>query len=157
LRVGRRAGYGGSVAQTSRRGGLTRDSRRGVPGGCRRGPGRVVVLVPQARRPRLRRRAEAGIGRTQRGHRPRAPQPEALSRLTLSRSPMRRALLLALPLLSLLCGCKALWRDREAIEYRPGTPPTTVVADRDATYRLCADEPDPGRPSVDVTKGERVG
>jgi hypothetical protein len=69
----------------------------------------------------------------------------------------RRILTLLLPLLSLVCGCMGLRRDREAVEYRPGTPPTTVVAERDATYRLCADEPDPGRPWVDVTKGERVG
>jgi hypothetical protein len=70
---------------------------------------------------------------------------------------MKHTLLLVLSLLSLVGGCKALSRDREAVEYRPGTLPTTVVADRDATYKLCADEPDPGRPVVDVTKGERVG
>jgi hypothetical protein len=69
---------------------------------------------------------------------------------------MPRAAWLVL-LLPIAFGCKSLWRETEAVGYQPGTLPTTVVADRDATYRLCADEPDVGRPTVDVTKGERVG
>jgi hypothetical protein len=70
---------------------------------------------------------------------------------------MRGGVLLVVLSANLTCGCKALWRDREAVEYRPGTPPTAVLAERDATYRLCAHEPDETRPQVDVTKGERVG
>jgi uncharacterized protein YceK len=68
-----------------------------------------------------------------------------------------RTVLLALLILALLSGCRSLRDDREAVEYHPGRPATTVVADRDATYRLCAHVPDPGRPTVEVTNGEVVG
>jgi hypothetical protein len=69
----------------------------------------------------------------------------------------RLAALVALPLLTLLTGCKALTRDAESVEYRPGTAPTTVIADRDAEYRLYAPEKLEWRLPVDVAKGERVG
>jgi hypothetical protein len=69
----------------------------------------------------------------------------------------RRAVTILLPLLILLCGCKALSRDREAVEYRPGPTLSTTVADCDAEYSLNAPEKHQTRFPVDVAKGERVG
>ena len=69
--------------------------------------------------------------------------------------------MLLLPLLALLGGCKALTRDAEAVAYRPGTPPTTVVAERDATYTLDARNPNTntkyGWDTIDLRKGATVG
>jgi hypothetical protein len=72
---------------------------------------------------------------------------------------MRRAVLLALPLLALLGGCRALVRDAVAVEYHPGATPTTTVATCDATYTLYAPEPTPlvGYAEWDVTEGTTVG
>jgi hypothetical protein len=70
---------------------------------------------------------------------------------------MFHRLILLFVLLSLLSGCRALVRDAEMVEYRPGAPPTTVVADCDAEYRLFAPEKHETRMPVDVAKGEAVG
>ncbi len=70
----------------------------------------------------------------------------------------RRVVLLVLPLLSLMSGCKALVRDAEVVEYRSGTLPITTAAKCDATYTL--EVPENKRTSynpVDVAKGETVG
>jgi hypothetical protein len=69
----------------------------------------------------------------------------------------RRAVALLLPLLCLACGCKALVRDAETVEYRPGPTLSTTVASCDAEYTLSAPEKRETRLSVDVAKGERVG
>jgi hypothetical protein len=65
--------------------------------------------------------------------------------------------LLALPLLHLVGGCHSLARDIVAIEYQPGTAPTTIAAKCDAVYRLSAPEKREGRPGYQVAKGETVG
>ena len=71
---------------------------------------------------------------------------------------MNRAVLLALPLLSVACGCKALVRDAETVEYRRGAIPRSTAAKCDATYTL--EVPEDKRTSynpVDVATGEPVG
>jgi hypothetical protein len=70
---------------------------------------------------------------------------------------MRRAVVLALNLLPLLGGCRALVRDAETVEYRPGSAPTTMAATYDATYRLYVPEKLETGMGIEVTKGEAVG
>ncbi|VTU00257.1 unnamed protein product [Gemmataceae bacterium] len=70
---------------------------------------------------------------------------------------MRRAILLVLPAVSLLCGCHALARDSEVIAYRPGEAVTTTVAKEDATYRLSARDGRQGWIGTEVSRGGAVG
>lgn len=66
-----------------------------------------------------------------------------------------RAALLVLPFVG---GCKALVRDPEVVEYRPGTPLATVASKCDAKYTL--EVPDDKWTSynpVELSKGEVVG
>ena len=71
--------------------------------------------------------------------------------------PVRRAILLVLPAVLLLCGCHALTRDSEVIAYRPGEGVTTTVAKEDATYRLSARDGRQGWIATDVPRGATVG
>jgi hypothetical protein len=70
---------------------------------------------------------------------------------------VRQAILLALPWLSLLCGCHALTRDAEVIDYRPGGTPATTVAKADASYHLSAPEANTRWIQTDVLQGSAVG
>jgi hypothetical protein len=70
---------------------------------------------------------------------------------------VRQAILLVLPGLSLLCGCHALTRDAEVIDYRPGGTVATTVAKSDASYRLSAPDARTSWVATDVPQGGAVG
>jgi hypothetical protein len=70
---------------------------------------------------------------------------------------VRPTVLLALPWLSLLCGCHALIRDAEVIDYRPGGTAATTVAKFDASYRLSAPGVRRSWIETDVLQGNAVG
>jgi hypothetical protein len=71
--------------------------------------------------------------------------------------PVRRAVVLPLPLLALLGGCHALVRDAEVIDYRPGRPAPATVAAEDAGYRMTARGGLQNWVQTDVASGSPVG
>lgn len=88
------------------------------------------------------------------------PKHEVMPAVTLPSldpSTVRETRLLSLPALSLLCGCQALTRGAEAIDYRPGEPPATMVAKVDGTYSLYAPNAYTSWAATDVTLGSAVG
>ena len=72
---------------------------------------------------------------------------------------MRYAVLLVLPLLCLIGGCQSLTQDAVAVEYRPGTNPTTIAGKCYATYTLHSIEPDVqfAPTTIELGKGAMVG
>ena len=70
---------------------------------------------------------------------------------------VRYAVLLVLPWLALLCGCNALPREAEVIEYRPGGTVPTTVAKADGEYRLSAPDARMSCIPTDVSQGSVLG
>ena len=76
-----------------------------------------------------------------------------------SEAAMRRAALIAIATLPLCCGCRSLERDVVAIEYHPGSMPTTGISSCDATYTLSSREPNCtlDYATIELPKGSTVG
>ena len=70
---------------------------------------------------------------------------------------VRYVVLLVLPGLSLFCGCHALTRNAEGVDYRPGGPTITTVATFDASYSLAAPDAFKSWIQTDVPQGSLVG